>query len=258
MLAKTLAEGLAAGSGDRRRYIGDVWKHAVHRHLTAEFSRPPFWATFYPIEGIHCLTTGSATAGAAAQWFLQIAAGDNEVRQALLRAVADARAASDGLVFLPYLRGERAPLFNPSARGIFFGLTARHTAADMYRAVVEGIGFSLRHVLEEMKPDSRPILTSGGGSNLHLPLQLAVDAAGVSQLRARHGRNACYGAAVLAGLGIGCIKRSALDDQFFGAFDEVNPSQALASELDAGYELYRKVGESCAELFKLPTNTRLT
>lgn len=258
--ADVLAEGLGAGAvnlGDTLVMYGST---LFIVHLTKEFSpRPPFWATFYPIKGVHCVATGTGTAGAAAQWFLQTAAGDNqEIREELLRDVACARAASDGLVFLPYLRGERAPIFNPSARGIFFGLTARHSAADMYRAVVEGIGFSLRHVLDEMRPDSQRLLMSGGGSDLHMPLQLAVDASNAAQLRARRGRNAGYGAAVLAGLGVGCIERHDLNDRFFGTFEEVKPSPANAAEFDAAYNLYRRVGESCTDLFNLPiyTNAR--
>lgn len=249
--ADVLVEGLAAGAvhaGDTLVMYGSTMFLV---HVTDTFQpRPPYWASFYPIAGLHCLTTGTATAGAAAQWFLDIAAGGAaDERQRLLQTIASARGTSDGLLFLPYLRGERAPIFNPSARGVFFGLSARHGAADMYRAVVEGIGFSLRHVLEEMNLESRRLLMSGGGSDLGVPLQIAVNSSGASQQRARRGRNASYGAAVLAGLGIGCIRKSDLSEDFFGGFEEIAPSQDSSAEFEAGYKLYRKVSEMSLELF---------
>ena len=168
-------------------------------------------------------------------------------QEEILSAAASVSAANEGLIFLPYLRGERAPLFLPQARGVFFGLTTRHTLVHLYRAILEGIGFSLRHVLDEMRLTSKRILVSGGGSDLALPLQIAVDATGVPQLRARRGRSAGYGAAILAGLGIGMIAPEDLDDTFFGGFDILEPQQVDTSAQN--YALYREIADAAVRLF---------
>jgi len=165
-----------------------------------------------------------------------------------LEQVASLNAADDGLIFLPYLRGERAPLFCPDARGVFFGLTTRHTFAHLYRAVLEGIGFSLRHVLDEMALTAKRVVVSGGGSNLPLPLQIAVDAAEIPQLRARRGRSAGYGAAVIAGIGIEAITRESLDPDFFGGFDALQPRKSPTSARN--YALYREVSAAAVGLFQ--------
>lgn len=250
--ADVLAEGLAAGAiyaGDTMIMYGST---IFIVHVTDTFlPRPPYWASFYPIGGLYCQVTGTATAGAAAQWFLDIAAGESaSEREKVQRLVADARAAADGLIFLPYLRGERAPIFDPSARGVFFGLNARHGAKEMYRAVIESLGFSLRHALETMKPASQRLLMSGGGSDLGAPLQIAVNASGFPQQRTRRGRNASYGAAVLAGLGVELLRTSDLDEAFFGGIDEMLPSSSDSRDYATGFALYRRVAEMSAELFK--------
>src|SRR5205823_5415179 len=70
--------------------------------------------------------------------------------EALIELAASAPAGSEGLLFLPYLTGERTPHSDPHARGAFFGLTARHTAAHLTRAVLEGVVYSLHDCLEIM------------------------------------------------------------------------------------------------------------
>lgn len=250
--ADVLADSVASGAvrpGDTMVMYGST---LFIVHVTERFEpRPPFWASVYPIGGHRCLVTGTSTAGAAAEWFLGVAGCEGiRNRDGMLEAAGKISAAADGLVFLPYLRGERAPIFEPSARGVFFGLTTQHSQVHLYRAVLEGIGFSLRHVLEEMRLAPERVLVSGGGSDLALPLQLAADASGLRQLKARRGRSAGFGAAVLAGLGAGIIDESALDDDFFGGFEIIEPRRADGAE--AAYTVYRKVSQLSRSLFREP------
>ena len=72
----------------------------------------------------------------------------------------------NGLIYLPYLMGERAPHLDPYARGVFFGLTAKHDRCDMIRAVMEGVAYSLRDCLEiirDMQVPVQEVRASGGG-----------------------------------------------------------------------------------------------
>jgi xylulokinase len=113
---------------------------------------------------------------------------------------------SDGLLFLPYLSGERTPHSDPNARGAFIGLTLRHTRAHMVRAVMEGVVFSLRDCLELMKSlgvDVGKVRASGGGARSPLWRQILSDVCNCELVTVPSTEGASYGAALLAGVGTG-------------------------------------------------------
>ena len=110
---------------------------------------------------------------------------------------------SEGLVFLPYLSGERTPHLDPEARGAFFGLTARHGAAHMTRAVMEGVVFSLRDGMEIMRGLDVPandVRATGGGARSALWRGLQADVYGEPIRRTAADEGPAYGAALLAGV----------------------------------------------------------
>ncbi len=113
---------------------------------------------------------------------------------------------SGGLIFLPYLAGERTPLMNPDARGIFFGLSLEHTGGHMARAVMEGVTYALRDSLEilgEMGIRGDQILASGGACASPVWLQIQADILGQQVRVCRTKEQACLGACILAGAGLG-------------------------------------------------------
>lgn len=117
-----------------------------------------------------------------------------------------------GLLFLPYLSGERCPYPDPAARGVFFGLGLEHGHAAMNRAVMEGVTFSLRQVAERifaMDPDMKPekIILSGGGAKSEVWRQMAADIFGLPVATiSGSGEGGAYGAALVAGVGLGLWK----------------------------------------------------
>jgi xylulokinase len=118
-------------------------------------------------------------------------------------------AGSEGLLFLPYLAGERTPYANPLATGAFIGLTLRHTRAHMARAVMEGITLSLRDCLElggKCGATTPVISFSGGGARSTLWQQMAADMLGVGVQRMNSDEGPAYGAAILANVGAGLHK----------------------------------------------------
>ena len=127
---------------------------------------------------------------------------------ALLAPAADVSPGSDGLLFLPYLTGERTPHPDPMARGAFVGLTVRHTQAHLTRAVLEGVAFGLRDSFELIKsaglPEIRQVRVSGGGAKSPLWRQILADVLGVELVTINTTEGAAYGAALLAGVGAGC------------------------------------------------------
>jgi xylulokinase len=111
---------------------------------------------------------------------------------------------SDGLVFLPYLMGERTPHLDPLARGSWFGLTAAHTRGHLVRSILEGVAFSLRDSIEILKELGIPIdqiRASGGGSRSPLWRQIQADIYGKEVVTLEEAEGSAYGAAVLAGVG---------------------------------------------------------
>jgi len=124
----------------------------------------------------------------------------------LTAEAATATAGSEGLLYLPYLMGERTPHLDPLARGVFFGLTARHSRAHMIRAVLEGVAYSLRDGLEifrEMGVPSEQVRASGGGGRSPLWRQIQADVFNRELVTINATEGSAYGAALLAAVGTG-------------------------------------------------------
>ncbi|HRQ37241.1 MAG TPA: xylulokinase [Chloroflexota bacterium] len=116
---------------------------------------------------------------------------------------------SDGLLFLPYLTGERTPHPDPLARGAFVGLTVRHGRAHMTRAVLEGVAFGLRDSFELMKGAGLTAVTqvriAGGGAKSPLWRQILADVFDAELVTVNTAEGAAYGAALLAATGAGAF-----------------------------------------------------
>ena len=165
----------------------------------------------HAVPGQYHLMAVTLAAGGSFQWFR------NTLRQLGLPALnydeltalaARVPIGAEGLVFLPYLSGERTPHLDPLARGAFVGLTTRHSVAHLARAVMEGVVFSLRDGLEIMRAlglsPSEVRATGGGGrSPLWRQMQADIYGAEVATLAAEEGP--AYGAALLAGVGAGAF-----------------------------------------------------
>jgi xylulokinase len=116
-------------------------------------------------------------------------------------------AGAEGLLFLPYLTGERSPHPDPLARGAFVGLTIGHDRRHMTRAVLEGVAFGLRDGLDQMIATGMPapaqVRASGGGTASPLWRQILADVLGAEIATVSTTEGAAYGAAVLAAVGAG-------------------------------------------------------
>ncbi|MEZ4701416.1 MAG: xylulokinase [Rhodothermales bacterium] len=125
----------------------------------------------------------------------------------LVTAAADIPEGSEGLLFLPYLTGERTPHPDPYARGAYVGLTVRHTRNHMTRSVLEGVGFGLKDSFELLRtsglPAPRQVRISGGGAKSAVWRQILADILGAELVTVNTTEGAAYGAALLAGVGAG-------------------------------------------------------
>jgi xylulokinase len=149
-------------------------------------------------------------AGLSLRWFRDhFGAGPDDGRDPYERLTAEASDAppgSDGLLWAPYLMGERTPHCDPNIRGALMGLTASHTRSHVIRSILEGVAFSLKDSLvlfEEMGVPVNCLRLGGGGARSPLWRQIQADVYGqqVETVEAEEG--AAYGAAILAGVGVG-------------------------------------------------------
>jgi xylulokinase len=132
-----------------------------------------------------------------------------DVYDVLTQDAAQAPAGCEGLLFLPYLTGERTPYPDPNARGVFFGLTVRHSKGHLTRAILEGVSFGLRDSLELMRALDVPLAqvrASGGGARSAFWRQILADVFRTEIVTVNATEGAAYGAALLAGVGAGVYR----------------------------------------------------
>jgi xylulokinase len=148
------------------------------------------------------------SAGLSLRWLRDLLGmtGDPAAYEQLSALAAEVPAGADGLYFLPYLIGERAPLLDPRARGVFMGLTLRHGRGHMARAIMEGVAFALRQIIEVMEEQGvafNTLIASGNGLSSPLWRQIAADVLGKPLVTASGGERAGIGAAMLGGIAAG-------------------------------------------------------
>jgi xylulokinase len=183
------------------------------------------------------------SAGASVEWLAEtLALSRGAELQALLAAATGVEAADEGLFFLPYLMGERAPIWDARARGTFVGLARHHGSAHLARAVLEGVAFSLGSILLSLREVAGPeqpidrVDAIGGGARNAMWLQLMADTWGVTVRRRTVVDEAnSLGAAVVGGLAVGLIAdpraaRSLSEVDATFEPDEVRHVRALASQ----------------------------
>jgi xylulokinase len=170
--------------------------------------------------------------------------------EALLELAAETPAGSDGLMWAPYLFGERTPHLDPNARAAFIGITASHTRAHFVRAILEGVAFSLRDtftLFEELGVPVKAIRLGGGGARGTLWRQIQANVYGhaVQLLEAEEG--GAFGAALLAGTGIGV----------WGSVEEACAATVRVAEtiepkhvaaMNAAYKEYRRIYPALREI----------
>jgi len=188
-------------------------------------------------------------AGLSLRWFrdrfLTSSENGSQTYETLSQEAATAPPGADGLLWAPYLMGERTPHLDPNARGALLGLTASHTRAHIVRAILEGVAFSLKDtftILSELNVPVKNIRLGGGGARSPLWRQIQADVYGheVELLEAEEG--AAYGAAILAGVGAQMWR--SVDDACNSVLkvnDRVRPNPASTAAMDRSYAAYRRI-----------------
>ena len=168
-------------------------------------------------------------------------------------AAAKVEPGCEGLVFLPYLSGERCPHPDPAARGVFFGLNLTHSKPHLIRSVLEGVSFGLRDCFELIKGlgvEFTQVRASGGGARSSLWRQIQADIFAHEIATISVDEGSAYGAALLASVGAGVHPTvQAAVNAAIAVVETVSPDAAATEKYEAYYALYRRLYEALAEEF---------
>ena len=201
-------------------------------------SDPVLWTTAGVEHNSLALAAGTSTAGSMMNWLQTITGGaDFDILMAEAQGVPPG---SDGLLALPYLAGERTPVFDPVARGVFAGLTLRHGRGHLFRAAYEGIAFGIRQILElfDDAHSGRRTVAVGGGLASPVWAQAVSDVTGRAQLVPEQGIGASYGDALLAAIGAGIV---APDTDWARIARTIEPDPRNRDLYDGLYATWRKL-----------------
>jgi xylulokinase len=185
------------------------------------------------------------SAAGSLQWYHDKFAREQSFAE-LVAEAAEVPAGSEGLLFLPYLSGERTPHPDPLARGAWIGLTGRHGPAHLTRSILEGVAFGLKDIFGLMKEAGltsiEQIRLSGGGAKSSLWRQILADVFDAELVTVNTTEGAAFGAALLAGVGAGVW--SNIDDagaQTVFVKDRIVPDSAAVQTYHAMYQHYVKL-----------------
>lgn len=198
------------------------------------------------------LMTSVQAAGGSLRWYRDTVAPGADYAS-LLEPAARVDIGCDGLLFLPYLTGERTPYTDPLARGTFMGLTVRHNLAHMTRAVLEGVAFGLRdNLLLLQGAGADPVSelrVSGGGARSPLWTEILANVLQSELVTVNTTEGAAFGAALLAGVGteIWPDVQSACQ-QCIRVTGRITPDPAQSQRYESVYSIYRKLYPATREI----------
>jgi len=166
-----------------------------------------FYYPFY--NNLQIIFEATQASGKSLNWFIKnIMESDQSPNKILFKNEKNNFNKLNPLIFLPYIEGERSPRWDPNARGIFFGLSSQHNRFDLYRAILEGIGFSILHNLEVLqrilcrKHISNTLIVSGGGAKNNYLNQIKADILGKEVIKTKSCESGLLGSAILATMGL--------------------------------------------------------
>jgi xylulokinase len=244
--AGLLEPGDAYDPGGTAGGLGVYWDRPVEV--------PGSFVTPAPLPGLYSVGAAMAATGRALDWYRTEILGGTVTTETLLREVAETPVGADGLVFLPYLAGERSPLWDPTARGVLAGLTLGHRRGHVARAIVEASALALRHVAQPMLAAGitiRDLRVCGGPARSDTWNQVKADVTGLRVAVPRVLETGVVGSAILGGVGIGVFGDLREAIAAMTAIDHhLEPRSEHAATYDALYAAYRALYPATAPILR--------
>ena len=230
---------------------GVVYAHTAQPHIDPQGRVHTFCCA---VPGCWHVMGVTQAAGLSLRWFRDTCARDllaeaeqqqTGVYNLINEAAQGVPRGSNRLLYLPYLMGERTPHLDPDCRGVFFGLSAMHTQADMLRAVMEGVGYALTdclEILQGMGLSIQSMMACGGGSKSPVWRQILADMYGLPLQTLGGQEGPALGAAILAGVGTGLFPDvPSACREFIRPQATCTPEQAAHEYYLRGHRLYQKL-----------------
>ncbi len=234
--------------------------------LDSSIGHPKLILSFHVVPKLWLLQGGTVGGGGAIKWFKQELGAFEELEarakgsnpfKVMDEEAEQIPAGSEGLVFLPYMAGERSPLWDINAKGVFFGLGYKKTRAHMIRAVMEGCAFALQHNIktaEDIGVGIDELVAMGGAANSKLWTQIKADITGKTIQVPTSDTATTLGAAILAGVGTGLYKsfNQAVEDTIVITRTHEPDMQAHAkykSNYEIFIELYEKLKDTMQKVY---------
>lgn len=196
--------------------------------------------------------------GASYQWMLKAIShmtqrSDSDIRNLIEEGITQSPAGANGLIFLPYLMGERSPRWNADAKGCIIGLTLEHTCEDMMRSVLEGVAFNLDLILDCFKKQipAKSLWVMGGGAKNKQWLQIMADIYGIPLRRLNLIEEATsLGAAVAAGVGVGVFSDFEVVSELVCQTEEIFPRAEQMDLYRSMKPIFNDAYESLGSVYK--------
>jgi xylulokinase len=183
------------------------------------------------------------------------AAEGKDVYDLMTGLAAQAKASCEGLLFLPYLNGERTPYPDENARGVFFGLSYRHGLGEICRSVMEGVTYSLRdtiEILREFDVQVSEVRASGGGAKSELWRQMQADIFNATVVTTNLEEGPSAGAAIMAAVGAGAYNSvGEACDSIVKVVSRTEPVAKNVAQYDEFYQTYRSLYPTLKSTFEV-------
>jgi xylulokinase len=249
-IASALAAGVTRKGDVLLKFGGSIDILIATPHARPD---PRMYLDYHLVPGLYMPNGCMATGGSGLNWFAKTFAryerieaekAGISIHQRLEQLAEAVPAGAEGLTILPYLLGEKTPIHDPKARGVFSGLDLSHTIGHLWRALLEGYGYAIAHHVEVLKNMGHPLeryLASDGGSKSRVWMQIVSDIL-QEPIQLLHGHpGSCLGAAWTAAVGSGRASDWDGVSRFIGVDTLIAPNLANAEVYARGYETFRSL-----------------
>ena len=230
---------------------------SIDQHINLSETKKLFYFAYPFYNNLQIIFEATQASGKSIDWYIKnIIGSDKNQNKMILKDNKNVFTKIKPLVFLPYIEGERSPIWDSSARGIFFGLNSQHSRFDLYQAILEGIGFSILQNFEILRSisnkDNIPdyLRVSGGGAKNNYLNQIKADILGKEVIKLKVYESGLLGGAILAMMGLKiysfneAVKKMVHIDKIF------QPDMEKHHYYSHLFLIYKKLYQNNIELFK--------